>query len=42
MAPRRKMKRMLQQTFGVTNEEYYGTYGIFCSGQLAKVIMISA
>ena len=25
MAPRRKLKTMLMETFGVTNEEYYGT-----------------
>ena len=25
MAPRRKLKTMLMQVFGVTNEEYYGT-----------------
>ena len=29
MAPRQKLKTMLMQTFGVTNEEYYGILWYF-------------
>ena len=41
MAPRRKLKTMLMQTFGVT-KSIMVYYGIFCSVQLPKVIMTSA